>query len=34
MADNSSSYPDPFPCFFVPRDKMAQELILANGIAP
>ncbi|KAH9986732.1 cytochrome P450 [Russula compacta] len=26
------NYPDHFPCFFVPRDKKAEELILANAV--
>jgi hypothetical protein len=31
--DDCSSYPNPFPCSFIPRDKGAQELIHAHTMA-
>ena len=27
------SRPDPFPCLFSPRDQIAEELIIADGLA-
>ena len=27
------SRPNPFPCLFSPRDKIAEELIIADGLA-
>ena len=32
-ADGPFSFPNPFPCSFVPRDKRARELILADTMA-